>query len=82
MHEADHTFQRRVVAQAQTLHLRDAERLTHRSKRLSLLDRVDAEIRFQVEVKVQHVLRIAGLLCHDTEDGHGHRVAGRLVSDR
>ena len=82
MNEADHAFQRRVVAQAQTFHLRDAERFTHRSKRLCLLDRVDAQIRFQVEIEVQHILWIAGLLCHDTEDGHGHRVAGRLVSDR
>ena len=77
MHEADHTFQRRVVAQAQTLHLRDAERLTHRSKRLSLLDRVDAEIRFQVEVKVQHVLRIAGLFGDNRQDAGDDRIDGR-----
>ena len=35
---------------------------------LGLLDRVDAEIGLEVEIEVQHVGRVAGLLRHDGED--------------
>ena len=67
MHEPDHTLQRRVVAQAQALLLRNVEGIAHGLEGLGLLHRVDAQVRLQVQVQIQHVLRVAGLLGHDAQ---------------
>ncbi|HXP46779.1 MAG TPA: hypothetical protein VN810_05845, partial [Terriglobales bacterium] len=55
------------VTQLEILVTRNPVRGADGSKHLSLLDGVNAEIRFQVEIEVQHVLGIAGLLGHDLQ---------------
>ena len=60
--------QRRVVAQLQIVLASNAEGLAYRRKHLGLLDRIDAKIRFEVEIRIQHVPRVAGLVGHDAED--------------
>ena len=77
--EADHAAQRRIVTEVDTFLNRNGERLTNGGKGFGLLDRVDAEIRFQIQVEVQHVLGIAGLLGHDTQDLLDHLVSGRQL---
>ena len=74
MHKPDHALQRWVVAQAQALLLRDVEGLAHGLKGLGLLHRVNAQVRLQVQVQIQHVLGIARLVGHNTQHGGGDGV--------
>ena len=63
-HKADDRGQRRVIAQLQVVAARDVERLPDGEERLGLLHRVDAQVGLHVEVKLQHLHRVAGL-CGD-----------------
>jgi hypothetical protein len=51
--------------------------LTHRGKGLGLLDGVDPEIGFEIELQIEHVGRVSGLLGDDGQDLLGHGVARR-----
>ena len=53
--ELDHVRQGREVAQLQILVARNVVGCAHRGKHLRLLDGVDAEVGFQIEIEVQHV---------------------------
>ena len=72
VHEANDVRQRRIVAQLAVLVARDVVDLADGGEHLRLLDGVDAEIGFQIEVEVQHVFRIAGLLDHQRENALLH----------
>jgi hypothetical protein len=77
--EADHVRQRREVTQLQLVVARDVVGLAHGREGLRLLHGVDAEVGLEVEVDVEHVGRVAGLLGDDAQDGFAHRVR-RTVS--
>jgi hypothetical protein len=62
MHEADDRAEGRVVAQLQVVAAGDVERVADGLERLGLLDRVDAQVGFHVQVEVEHLQRVAGLL--------------------
>ena len=68
VNEADDVRQRRIVAEFPIFVARDVIGFTNRCEYFRLLHRVDAEVGFQIEVQVQHVLRIAGLLRDDLQD--------------
>ena len=75
VHEPDHVRQRRVVAQLAVLVARDVVDLADGGEHLRLLDGVDAEVGFEVEVQIQHVFRIAGLLRHQGQNAFFDRLA-------
>ena len=77
--ELDHARQGREIAQLQVRVARDVVGLADGGEHLGLLDGVDAEIGFQVEIEIQHVLGIAGLLRDQVEHasvGRHRRSAG------
>ena len=80
--EADHVPQRGEVAQLELRVALDAVRLAHGRERLGLLDGVDPEIRLEVEVQVEHLGRIPGLLRDDREHLLRHVVARGLLDRR
>ena len=73
-HEAHHRRQRRVVAQVDPFQHRNGEGLANGRKRLRLLDRVDPQVGFHIEVEVQHILRVARLFRHHDQHFFHHRV--------
>ena len=48
---------------------------------LGLFDGVDAEVGFHIQIKVEHLLRIAGLLGDDGQDFVGDWIDGRRLAD-
>ena len=72
--EADHVLEGGEVAQLQVVVAGDAVGLAHGGEQLGLLDRVDAEVGFEIEVEVEHVLGVAGLLGHQGEHLLAHVV--------
>ncbi len=81
--EANDRTQRRVIAQLQVVAARDIEGVADGLEGLGLLDGVDAQVGFHVQVKLQHLQRVAGLGGHDLQhlvsDGIDRR---RLTADR
>ena len=67
--------QGRIVAQLAVLVARNVVDLADGREHLRLLDGVDAEVGFEVEVQIQHVFRIAGLLDHQGQDAFLHGIA-------
>ena len=82
VHEPDDVRQRGIVAQLPVLVARDVVDLADGGEHLRLLHGVNAEIGFEIEVQVQHVLRIAGLFDHQSKNAFFHRVAGAAFSGR
>ena len=74
--EADDVVEGRVVAQLQRLVAFDAVGLADLGEQLGLLDGVDAEVRFEVQVEVEELGRVAGLV------GHQRHHPGRQVLTR
>ena len=74
MDELHHVIERRECAKLQVVVPRDVVRLAHRREGLRLLHRVDPEVRLEVELHVQHVRRIPGLLGDDLQDLRNDRV--------
>ena len=66
--ETDDVLERGVVAQFTVLVARDAVSLADGGEHLGLFDGVDAEIGFEIEIQVQHVARVAGLLDHHLQN--------------
>ena len=66
--EGDDVVQGRVVAQLQRVVALDPVGLADRGEDLGLLDRVDPEVGLEVEVHVEQVGRVAGLLGDDRQD--------------
>ena len=78
--EADDVAQGREVAEPQALDPRNGPLLAHGGEGLGLLHGVDAEVGLEVEVEVQQVGRIAGLLGDDRDDPGGDRIGTGAVS--
>ena len=66
--ELHHVGERREIAELQVLLPLDPVGISHRGEDLGLLDGVDPEVRLEVEVHLQHVLGVAGLLGDDLQD--------------
>ena len=64
-----------IVAQLAVLVARDVVDLADGREDFRLLDGVDAEIGFQIQIEIEHVLGIAGLLDHQGQDALLHRIA-------
>ncbi len=60
--KADDRTQRRVIAQLQVVAARDVESVADSLEGLGLLDGVNAQVGFHVQVEVEHLQRVAGLL--------------------
>ena len=54
--------ERGIVAELAIFVARNVVDLADRGKHLRLLDSVDAEIGFEVQIEIEHVGRVAGLL--------------------
>ena len=75
--------QGRKVAQLEILITRNVIGCADGREHFRLLNRVDAEVGFEIEVQIQHVLRVAGLLSNDLQHLIFNRVVGsRLYCDR
>ena len=72
--ESDHMPQRREVAQLHVVIARDAVDPANGSHQLRLLDRVNPEVGFEIKVKIQHVLRVAGLFDNQVKNAFLHRI--------
>ena len=75
---ADDVRQRREVAQLERVLARDVVGLAHGGEGLGLLHGVDAEVGLEVEVEVEHVRRVAGLLGDDGE--HARRLTSSVAA--
>ena len=67
--------QRGVIAQLAILIARNVVCGSDCGKHLRLLHGVDAEIRFEVQIEIQHVFGIASLLHYQSEDAILHGIA-------
>ena len=65
--EGDDVVERGVIAQLQAVVTLDPVRLTDAREHLRLLDRVDPQIRLQIQIHVQQIRRITRLLRHDRQ---------------
>ena len=79
--EADDVGEGGVVAESEGFVAFDAVGLADGGEHFGLLDGVDAEVGFEVEVEVQQVRGVAGLFGHHGEHRCLHVVA-RWVGDR
>ena len=70
-------FEGGVVAEFECVVAFDAPGLADGGEDLGLLDGVDAEVGFEVEVHVEHVFGVAGLLGDDREHAGGDVVGCR-----
>src|SRR5271157_2285389 len=77
IHESDYMCQGWIVAQLAVLVARDVVDLADGREHFRLLDRVDTEISFEVEIHVQHVLWVTRLFHHQREDAFLYRIACR-----
>ena len=66
--EADDVGEGGVVAELELVVAFDAEAFADEGEDLGLFDGVDAEVGFEVEVEVEHVGGVAGLVGHHGED--------------
>ena len=60
-------IERREITELEVVISWNAIGFAHRSKRFRLLDRIDAEVGFQIEVELEHVGRIPGHAGYDLE---------------
>ena len=82
MRELDHVSESGKVAQFEVLVAWNVVSRAHGCEHLRLLDRIDAEVRLQVEIQVQHVFRVASLLCHDFKNCFLDRIIALLRRSR
>ena len=67
-----------VVTQLERVLPRNIECLPHQREHLGLFDRVDTQVRFEIQIGIQHVARIAGLVTDQFE----HRLHGDVAARR
>ena len=75
--EPDDVRQGREVAELQVLITRDLEALPHRRENLGLLDGVDAQVGFEVEIGVEQISASNPSAPRQYPDGLLHRVSRR-----
>ncbi|OQC41260.1 MAG: hypothetical protein BWX64_01026 [Acidobacteria bacterium ADurb.Bin051] len=78
--EADRVGEGREVAELEVRIAFDPVPLADSGEELGLLDRVDAEVGLHVEIEVEHLGRVAGLLRDERQDGGGDLVVATLRS--
>ena len=76
VHEADYVSNGGVVAQFDLIVTGDAVGFTDRRKYFRLLDRVDTQVGFEIQIQIEHVDGIAGFLGDQRQDPLLHRFAG------
>ena len=64
--------QGRIVAELAVFIARNAVDLANRREQFRLLDGVDSEVGLEIEVQVQHVLRITGLFDYQSQEAFLH----------
>ncbi len=74
-------LQRREIAQLKVLIALDVVNPADGRHQLRLLNRINPEVRFQIQLQVQHVFGIAGLLDHQCQDGFLHRIVHDRFDD-
>src|SRR5271157_760187 len=79
IHEPDHMRQCRVVAELAVLVARDVVDLADCREHLRLLNRVNTKVGFQIEIQIQHVFWITGLLYHQLQDAFLHGFASAVL---
>ena len=62
------------IAQLAVFVARNVVDLADGGKHLCLLDRIDAQVRFQIQIQIEHVDRVTGLLGYQSEYSLFHRV--------
>src|ERR1700756_2123482 len=77
VHEPDHMGERRKVAQLDFVVTGDAVCFTDRSHHFRLLYGIDPQIRFKIEIQIEHVHRIASLLSNQRQDSFLYRITLR-----
>ena len=80
--EADHVLERRELAEFQVLIARDVVVTANLREHLGLLDRIDAEVGFEIQFEVEHVGRIVRLLGNDADDLRLDVVGGSRLERR
>src|SRR5579864_1593532 len=75
VHESNHVCQGGIIAELAILIARNAVDLANGCEHFRLLDSVNAKVGFQVEIEVEHVLRISRFLDHQCEDAIFYRIA-------
>jgi len=78
----DRMRQRREIPQFQIVLARDVIRCANRSEHFRLLNRIDAKIRFKIQIEIQHIRGIAGLLGNDFHNLGLHRIHGANCGNR
>ena len=68
-------FQRREIAQLEVRVARNVVNLANSCEQLRLLNCVYPEVRFHVQVQVEHVLGVAGLFDYQCQDAFLYRIA-------
>ena len=67
--------QRRKITQLQIFIARNIVNLADGREHLRLLDCVDAQVRFQIQIQSKHVERVTGFLYYQGQDALLHRIA-------
>ena len=80
--EADDVGEGGEVAEPHVLIAGDAELLAHGGEHLGLLNGVDAQVGFEVEIEVEQFGRVAGHVADDLHDLADHRIPGSRRSGR
>ena len=75
IYEADYMRQRGVVAQLAILVARNVVNLADGGEHFRLLHRVNSEVCFEVEIQVEHIFWIAGLLHDQRQDALFHGIS-------
>ena len=70
--ESGHLRQGVVIGETQVLAAGDIVVRADRGQQLSLLDRVDPQVGFQVEICIQHFRRVAGFFAHRRQHIRAH----------
>ena len=76
-HEVGDGAQGGVVTQVDAFLHRNRKGFAYGGEGFGLFHRVDAQIRFQIQVEIQHILRVAGFGGDQGEDAGGDGVGGR-----
>ena len=71
--------QRREVTQLEIGIARDVVHFADGGEHVRLLDRIDAQVRFEIQIQIQQVRRVAGLYRQQGQDTLLHRIAGPIL---
>ena len=81
-HVVEQVAERAEVVERQAGVCRQAVLLSDLAEQLRLANAVDSQVRFQIQIQVEHVRRISSLLGDDFQDFRLHRILGSGLSLR